>query len=196
MSKMSSGLWFHMWLSFYQKICHLKSIRTYSKNILIPLTHFNKRCFPRKPDWMDSTFYCHLNPQKWSGQYFTCHDICAAVACAKRVHWYECQEINCNITAFPSDFKYDGKIFSEMGPRPVASTAFYYAVKKWAHHTSSSSSSKRFYSRNTKIYKYRMETETLEGSYVPPSIFNSHYTMISSFVTTHVSRWAWEKKKI
>ena len=32
--------------------------------------------------------------------------------------------------------------------------------------SSSSSSSKSFYSRNTKIYKYRMETETLEGLYV------------------------------
>ena len=40
-----------------------------------------------------------------------------------------------------------------------------------------------------------METETLEGLYVPSSIFNSHYTIISSFVTTQVSRWVWEKKK-
>ena len=40
-----------------------------------------------------------------------------------------------------------------------------------------------------------METETLEGLYVPSSIFNSHYTIISSFVTTQVSMWVWEKKK-
>ena len=46
-----------------------------------------------------------------------------------------------------------------------------------------------------KIYKYRMETEALEGLNVPSSIFNSHYTMISSFVTTQVSRWVWEEKK-
>ena len=40
-----------------------------------------------------------------------------------------------------------------------------------------------------------METETLEGLYVPSFIFISHYTIISSFVTTQVSRWVWEKKK-
>ena len=66
----------------------------------------------------------------------------------------------------------------------------------WFRSSSSSSSSwKSFYSRNPKIYKYRMETETLEGLYVPSSIFNSHYTIISSFVPTQVSRWVWEKKK-
>ena len=54
---------------------------------------------------------------------------------------------------------------------------------------------KFLFKKYKKIYKYRMETETLEGLYVPSSIFNSHYTIISSFVTTQVSRWVWEKKK-
>ena len=54
---------------------------------------------------------------------------------------------------------------------------------------------KGFIQEIQKIYKYRMETETLEGLYVPSPIFNSHYTIISSFVTTQVGRWVWEKKK-
>ena len=39
-----------------------------------------------------------------------------------------------------------------------------------------------------------MDTEIFEGLYVPSAIFNSHYTMISSFVTTQVRRWVWKKK--
>ena len=45
-----------------------------------------------------------------------------------------------------------------------------------------------------KLYKYRMETETLEGLYVSPFIFNSHYTIISSFVTAQVSRGMGKEK--